>query len=280
MSGKSPFAELLAVMARLRADDGCPWDREQDHRTLKPYLLEEAYEALAAIDAGADGELCKELGDVLLQVVFHAQIASEEGRFTIADVCRAIVDKLVRRHPHVFADVEVDGSQQVVDNWERIKQAERREQARPASRLEGVPASLPALLRAQRIQSKASRAGFDWDRIDGTLEKVEEEVAELRQAIAEDDAGGRDEEFGDLLFALVNCGRFLELCPEDALRRAVDKFERRFRALATAFAERGEALEETTLEEMDRVWDQVKREAAAVAAELRAMFDGAKREVF
>ena len=259
MSGKSPFAELLAVMARLRADDGCPWDREQDHRTLKPYLLEEAYEALEAIDAGDDGELCKELGDVLLQVVFHAQIASEEGRFTIADVCRAIVDKLVRRHPHVFADVEVDGSQQVVDNWERIKQAERREQARPASRLEGVPASLPALLRAQRIQSKASRAGFDWDQIDGTLEKVEEEVAELRQAIAEDDAGGRDEEFGDLLFALVNCGRFLELCPEDALRRAVDKFERRFRALETAFAERGEALEETTLEEMDRVWDQVKR---------------------
>ena len=259
MSGKSPFPELLAVMARLRADDGCPWDREQDHRTLKPYLLEEAYEALEAIDAGDDGELCKELGDVLLQVVFHAQIASEEGRFTIADVCRAIVDKLVRRHPHVFADVQVDDAQQVVDNWERIKQAERREQARPASRLEGVPASLPALLRAQRIQSKASRAGFDWDRIDGTLEKVEEEVAELRQAIAEDDAGGRDEEFGDLLFALVNCGRFLELCPEDALRRAVDKFERRFRTLETAFAERGEALEETTLEEMDRVWDQVKR---------------------
>ena len=257
--GDSAFIELVSVMARLRSEEGCPWDREQDHQSLKPYLLEEAYEALEAIDQGDDGELCKELGDVLLQVVFHAQIAAEEERFTVDDVCRAIVAKLVRRHPHVFADVEVDGAQQVVDNWERIKQSERREQERPASRLEGVPASLPALLRAQRIQGKASRVGFDWDRIDGPLEKVEEEVAELRRAIDRSDRGEREEEFGDLLFALVNCGRFLDLSPEDALRRSVGKFERRFRALEAVFIERGTPLEKATLAEMDKVWDEVKR---------------------
>ena len=262
-SAEKTFAELVEVMAKLRSAEGCPWDREQDHHSLKPYLLEETYETLEAVDAADDGELCSELGDVLLQVVFHAQIADEESRFTIVDVCRAIVTKLVRRHPHVFGDVEVDGAQQVVDNWERIKQAERREQARPASRLEGVPASLPALLRAQRIQSKASRAGFDWNDIDGALNKVEEEVAELREAAERPDADqlaqSREEEFGDLLFALVNCGRFLELCPEEALRRAVGKFERRFRELEAVFAEeRQTPLEEATLAEMDQVWDEVK----------------------
>ncbi len=240
MQDQTSFADLVEIMARLRAADGCPWDREQTHATLKPYLLEEAYEVLEAIDRQEDEELCKELGDVLLQVVFHAQVAREEDRFSIDEVCRAIVEKLVRRHPHVFGDVQVDGAREVVANWERIKQDERQDQAAPASVLDGVPKHLPALLRAQRIQTRAARVGFDWDHIAGPLDKVEEE-------------------FGDLLFALVNTGRFLELCPEDALRRAVIKFERRFRAVETLFREQGKDLEEASLEEMDRVWDQVKQ---------------------
>ena len=259
MQDQTSFADLVEVMARLRAADGCPWDREQTHATLKPYLLEEAYEVLEAIDRQDDEELCKELGDVLLQVVFHAQVAREEDRFSIDEVCRAIVGKLVRRHPHVFGDVQVDSAREVVANWERIKQDERQDQATPASVLDGVPKHLPALLRAQRIQTRAARVGFDWDHIAGPLDKVEEEFAEMRKVWQAGDAAQTEEEFGDLLFALVNTGRFLELCPEDALRRAVIKFERRFRAVETLFREQGKDLEEASLEEMDRVWDQVKQ---------------------
>jgi len=171
MKSESSFAELVAVMARLRGPDGCPWDREQTHATLRPYLLEEAYEALEAIDVEDDGELCKELGDVLLQVVFHAQIASEEGRFDIEEVGRAIVDKLIRRHPHVFGDIDVEGADQVLQNWEQIKKQERQTEGKEQpSLLEGIPKHLPALLRAQRIQSRAARQGFDWDQITGPLD--------------------------------------------------------------------------------------------------------------
>lgn len=258
MSKATSFTELVHVMARLRAEDGCPWDREQTHASLKPYLLEEAYEALEAIDEGDDTELCKELGDVLLQVVFHAQIAREQERFSIDDVARAIVDKLVHRHPHVFGDVEVDGADQVVINWERIKREERRGEDREPSALDGVPKHLPALLRAQRIQGKAARVGFDWEQVAGPLDKVEEEFAELRRAVERGEGGEVEEEFGDLLFALVNAGRFLKLAPEDALRRAVDKFERRFRQVEEVARQRGEDLEALSLEEMDRIWDQVK----------------------
>ncbi len=258
MSNLASFAELVQVMARLRATDGCPWDREQTHASLKPYLLEETYEALEAIDAGDDAELCKELGDVLLQVVFHAQIAGEEGRFSIDDVAQAIVDKLIHRHPHVFGDVEVDGADQVVTNWERIKQEERRGEDREPSVLDGVPKQLPALLRAQRIQGKAARVGFDWDKIAGPLAKVEEEFAELRQAMDAGDATKIEEEFGDLLFALVNVGRFLKLAPEDTLRRAVEKFERRFRQLEETARTQGRDLQDMSLPEMDRIWDQIK----------------------
>jgi tetrapyrrole methylase family protein/MazG family protein len=258
MPDGNPFAELVEIMAHLRAEDGCPWDREQTHASLKPYLLEEAYEVLEAIDAEADEELCEELGDVLLQVVFHAQVAREEDRFSIDEVCRAIVDKLIRRHPHVFGDTQITGSGDVLTNWERIKQVERQGKVRPASVLDGVPGQLPALLRAQRIQAKAARVGFDWRDIQGPLDKVEEEFAELRQACESGNTRHQEEEFGDLLFALVNAGRFLELCPEDALRRAVGKFEQRFRAIEAHFVACGKDLEETSLEEMDRVWDQVK----------------------
>ena len=296
------FDRLVAVMARLRSQEGCPWDQEQTHQSLRPYLLEEAYEVLEAIDAEDDEELCSELGDVLLQVVFHAQVATERDSFTIDDVCAAIVDKLVRRHPHVFGDVEVDDAEQVVVNWERIKRSERNG-AEPGSTLDGVPRHLPALLRAQRIQDKASRIGFDWDHITGPLEKVAEEFEELRQewkrhAVEETEKSGQssDEqrgqtsnelpsqneqpsqsisieqsnqstisnqsttiEYGDLLFALVNTARFLKVSPEDALRMAVDKFERRFRLVEKAFRDNGRDLDDASLEEMDRVWEEVKQ---------------------
>ena len=258
MRNKGEFDKLVEVMDRLRAEDGCPWDREQTHASLKPFLLEEAYEVLEAIDLQDDEELCSELGDLLLQVVFHAQIAREEDRFCAADVCRAIVDKLVRRHPHVFGDGRADSPDQVLANWEEIKREERSSRAEPASILDGVPRHLPALLRAQRLQAKAARVGFDWPHIDGPLDKVEEEFAELRQAWNRGDGEEVEEEFGDLLFALVNTGRFLDLCPEDALRRAADKFESRFRAVETVLKEQKKDIDEVTLKEMDRIWDQVK----------------------
>ena len=255
----SSLAELVEVMARLRAPDGCPWDREQTHASLKPYLLEEAYEALEAIDASEDDELCSELGDVLLQVVFHAQIAAEEGRFSIEEVGRAIVDKLVRRHPHVFADATVDGADQVLKNWEQIKKEERRAQGAAApSLLAGLPPQLPALMRAQRIQARAAKQGFDWDRIDGPLDKVEEEFAELRQACQQGDAAAVEDEFGDLLFAVVNTSRFLNVDSEEALRAAVGKFERRFRALEAKVAASGRELSDLSLTALDASWDEVK----------------------
>ena len=259
MKSESSFAELVEVMARLRAPEGCPWDREQTHTTLKPYLLEEAYEALEAIDTEDDAELCKELGDVLLQVVFHAQIATEEGRFGIEEVGRAIVDKLIRRHPHVFGDVDVDGADQVLRNWEQIKKQERQEQGQQKpSLLEGIPKQLPALMRAQRIQSRVSRHGFDWDHIAGPLDKVEEEFAELRQAWTTGEAEAIEDEFGDLLFALVNTGRFLNLDPEQALRRSADKFERRFRALEATVQTSEREVGDLSLEELDAIWDEIK----------------------
>jgi tetrapyrrole methylase family protein / MazG family protein len=266
LSDHRPFHALVDVMARLRAPDGCPWDREQDHQSLKPYLIEEAYEVLEAID-NEDGELCSELGDVLLQVVFHAQVATEDKRFDIDDVCQAIVDKLIRRHPHVFGDTKVDDSEHVVTNWEAIKKQERQtETGPPPSALDGVPPQLPALLRAQRVQEKARRAGFDWQEITGPLDKVSEEFEELREVIAEGDAAGQErvaEEFGDLLFALVNVGRHLDLVPEDALRLAVGKFDDRFRAMEHIVQERGQQLADMDLEAMDAVWNQVKESGAA-----------------
>ena len=258
MEDRMHFAELVEVMARLRAEDGCPWDREQTHESLKPYLLEEAYEALEAIDQQGHAELCKELGDVLLQIVFHAQIASEAGTFAIADVCRAIVDKLIHRHPHVFGDAEVDGADQVLTNWEQLKRQEKGETAEPHSVLDGLPKHLPALLRAHRVQNRAARVGFDWEQIDGPLDKVEEEFAELRSDWEAGDRKKTEEEFGDLLFSLVNTARFLQVDPEDALRRAAAKFERRFRAVERTFHEQDRQLSESTLEEMDEVWDRVK----------------------
>lgn len=260
MEKTTNFEELVRVMKRLRAPEGCPWDREQTHSSLKPYMLEEVYEALEAIDAENDSELCKELGDVLLQVVFHAQIAEEEDRFTIEDVAGAIVEKLVRRHPHVFADAEVDSTEHVIANWEEIKKQERRDagQQNP-SHLDGIPKSLPALMRAQRMQARAARQGFDWREVGGALDKVEEEFAELRR---ENEAGSTDtveDELGDLLFSLVNVSRFLHVDPEQALQRAIAKFEKRFRSVESALREREQSMRNSTLEELDALWDEAKK---------------------
>jgi tetrapyrrole methylase family protein/MazG family protein len=250
----SAFDELVEVMGKLRSEDGCPWDREQSHESLKPYIIEETYEVLDAIDRADDGELREELGDLLLQIVFHAQIASEEHRFNIDDVAASIVEKLKRRHPHVFSDVEVEDAQHVLRNWEEIKKKEGKD-----SVLEGVPDGLPALLKAQRIQEKVGRVGFDWEDMGGALAKVHEEIDELHRAVKAEDLDGIEDEFGDILFSLVNVARFLEINAEDALRQTTRKVSQRFRYMEMRIAEKGERpIEEYSLQELDALWEEAK----------------------
>lgn len=265
---RNSLAPLVDVMAKLRSEEGCPWDREQDHQSLKKYLIEEAYEVLDAIDQGDDDALCEELGDVLLQVVFHSQIASETNRFTIDDVIRKITDKLIRRHPHVFADTKAETTEEVLVNWEKIKQQEREEQGlkRRESLLDGIPRSLPALMFAYELQRKAAKIGFDWQDATGPLEKVAEEVEELVHAAQEGDQDRYAEEWGDLFFTLVNAARHAGINPEDALRRSSLKFDNRFRQMEQKAADMGADLQSMTLEEMDRLWDAVK---SATQDELR-----------
>ena len=248
--------KLVGVMRRLRGENGCPWDREQSHETLKPYLLEEAYEVLHAIDRKDDKELMEELGDLLLQIVFHAQLATEEGRFTIDDVAEAIVRKLVRRHPHVFGEVTVENSDEVLKNWEKIKKREGK-----ISVLAGVPDSLPALLKARRVQEKAKRAGFDWKSVDGPLDKLLEEIKELKNEAEKGKKRRMEEELGDLLFSIVNVSRFLGIDAEDALRKTIHKFIKRFNYIEETIKKRGEkSLEDHTLEELDLLWEEAKDE--------------------
>jgi len=255
------FARLVDIMARLRAPGGCPWDRAQSREDLKPYLVEETYEVLDAIEHGDPSMLREELGDLLLQVVFHAQIASEEGTFSVEDVCRAINEKLVRRHPHVFGDVKADTPDQVLQNWEAIKSEEKAEKTggEAASVLSGVPKVLPALLKAYRLQQKAARVGFDWEERRQVEDKVREEWAELNEAVAEGDKDHVREELGDFLFALVNLSRFLDVDPEDALQLANAKFMRRFQGIETEARSRGRDIHGMTLAEMDELWDLMKR---------------------
>jgi len=250
------FDELVRVMARLRAPDGCPWDAEQTHRSLRPYLLEEAYEALEAIDAEDWPRLCDELGDVLLQVVFHAQLAAERGDFDIDDVTAAIVTKLKRRHPHVFGDTTVSGSAEVVDRWEQLKREETGYQERESA-LDGIPRALPALQHAHKVQKRAARAGFDWDDIAGPRAKIDEELREVDEA----GAAAIEDEIGDLLFAVVNYARFRGVEPENALRRANARFARRFRAVEQA-AGSAQRLQEMDLAQMDELWEKAKAEEA------------------
>ncbi len=244
-------------MAALRGENGCPWDIDQTHESLRQYLLEEAYEVLETIDEGRFEDLKEELGDLLLQVVFHAQIAEEAGRFTIDDVLTGINEKLVRRHPHVFADVEIRTAEQQTVHWEKIKKREGKKSA-----IDGVPKELSALLRAHRIQAKAAAVGFDWERTEQVWDKVHEEMRELRDACSSGDRAKTEEEFGDLLFALVNLSRFIKVNPEDALRGTIAKFMRRFHEVEAEMAGRGVRMEDASLEEMDAVWEEVKRKEA------------------
>ncbi len=252
------FVGLVEIMARLRGEGGCPWDREQTPETIKPYLIEETYEVLEAIDEQDPEKLKEELGDLVLQVVFHARMAEETGAFAIGDVLAAINDKLVRRHPHVFGDRKAETAQEVLFNWEQIKQTERRREKGQASLLDGVPREMPALLRAHRLQEKASRAGFDWKEAQEVFRKVEEELAELRAAMEGQAADRVEAELGDLLFALVNLSRFLAVNPEEALRKTIARFIARFRYIEEELARRGRSLRQATLEEMDALWAEAK----------------------
>jgi len=253
-----PLDELVEIMRRLRDPrNGCPWDLEQTPETLKNYLLEEAHEVVEAIDSGDPAAVREELGDLLFQIVFHAQIGREDGTFDMEDVIRRIRDKMIRRHPHVFGDAEVRNADDVVDNWEEIKKAEGKE--RP-SLLDGVPVGLPALLRARRLQERAARVGFDWpDRREAVL-KLHEELDELHAAVESGDPQAAAEELGDVLFMLVNLSRFLDVDPEEALRAANRKFRDRFRHIEKTAAATGRRLEEMTLAEMDALWEEAKRE--------------------
>ena len=255
------FDALVALIARLRAPGGCPWDREQTHASLKPMLIEEAYEVLEAVDEGDDGELAGELGDLLLQVVFHAQIAAEEKRFTVADVIARVSEKMVRRHPHVFADEKADTSGEVLRNWEAIKEAENAKAGRAdASMLDSVSRVVPALMEAYQMTTKVSRVGFEWPDAAGALGKLEEEVRELKEALASGEAGALrvGEEVGDLFFSAVNVARMLGHDPESALKGANRKFRRRFRHVEDRLRETGRKPADATLTEMDALWDEAK----------------------
>ena len=248
---------MAAISARLRAPDGCPWDRRQTHRTLRPYLLEEAYETVDAIENGDPADLAEELGDLLLQVILHAQFAAEAGEFDLTDVHRSIAAKIVRRHPHVFGSEVVDGEQQVLENWETIKAGERAERGKSQEgAFGGVARALPALAASREIQERAATLGWDWDAIDGVWEKVAEEVEELRSAATDDE---RLHELGDTLFALVNLARWMRLDPEEALRGANHRWVARYRQVEALANERGVDLERLALAEKDVLWDEVKR---------------------
>lgn len=259
MTAAEAFAELVLIMARLRGPGGCPWDREQTHASIKPYLIEETYEVAEAIERGDDKEFRSELGDVLLQIVFHAQIAAERGAFTITDVVQAINEKLVRRHPHVFADAEVGGAADVLRNWSRIKAEERRE-AEDRSILAGVPRGMPALLRAQRLGEKAAHVGFDWENVLGVLIKMREEMEEIEAAVRRADHEAAAAELGDLLYAATSLARHLGAVAEDALHAAADQFVRRFRYIEEQLAQQQRDIGEATPADLDALWQEAKRQ--------------------
>jgi MazG family protein len=265
------FARLVEIMATLRSPHGCPWDREQTIDSLKPFVLEEAYEVLEAVDRHDHAALCEELGDFLFEAVFLAQLESEAGHFTIADSLRSVADKLVRRHPHVFAraagEAPLDSAGQVRTRWEEVKAQERSTQATPKTLLSGLPAPLPALLRTYQIGLRAASVGFDWHRADDVIDKIEEEVGELREVVAGDqpiDRERAEEEMGDLLFAIANLSRQLGIEPETALRKANRKFTTRFTAMERAIQESGRLMRDMPLEELEREWQLVKSEPDAV----------------
>jgi MazG family protein len=264
------FEKLAAVQARLRAPDGCPWDREQTHASLRTYLIEEAYEVLEALESGDDGKFREEMGDLLLQIVFHSEIAKEEGRFTVADVIREVHDKMVRRHPHVFGEKRAKDAAEVLKNWEQIKKEERRaagkkstdgsqHTAKDGSLLDGVSRALPAALEGFQLTRRAARIGFDWSSAEGVFDKMSEEAGELRQALGAKDRKRTEEEMGDLLFACVNLARFLDIDPEIALKKANAKFSTRFRQMEELAVKSGKALADVSRPQMEEFWEAAKR---------------------
>ena len=253
------IARLLSIMDKLRDPGGCPWDREQTLRTLTPYLLEEAHEVIEAIESGDADHHREELGDLLFQVVFQSRIAREEGKFDFAGVCDAISEKLTRRHPHVFGDVTVSGSREVVKNWERIKAEERKEKGQAErSAIGGVPVALPALVRAERLTEKAGAVGFDWPDARSVLAKVREELAELEKELDGGTPARVEAELGDLLFAVANLGRWVKVHPEEALRGTLRRFESRFQHIEARLREKGKSPRDSDLPEMDALWNEAK----------------------
>ena len=252
------FARLVEIMATLRSPNGCPWDKEQTPQTLKPYLVEETYEVLEALEAEDWSELKEELGDLLLQIVFHSQLMAEAGEFTIDDVAQAIADKMTRRHPHVFSDLKVENAEEVSQNWAKIKAEEKKGKA-DQSILAGVPKGAPALIQAQRLGEKATRAGFDWSSATAVFEKVTEEYKELEAELTADNKERQEHELGDLLFALTSLARHLNLDAESALRKASSRFNNRFRYIEEQIKESGEDLYQTSLTRLEELWQEAKR---------------------
>jgi tetrapyrrole methylase family protein / MazG family protein len=264
------FEKLVEIMSVLRGPNGCPWDKQQDHSTLKPMLVEETYEVLEAVDNNDSEGLREELGDLLLHIVFHSQLGTEAGKFNIDGVIDGICDKLIRRHPHVFADGTASSAEEVVKNWEEIKAQEKAEKLtgrtpEQRSRLEGIPTKLPALHEAHQISSRAVRVGFDWPDIDGVFDKLEEETRELREALSAPEQQRQrrlEDEIGDIFFVVVNLARFLKIDSESALKRANRKFKTRFQHMEAQLASAGKSIESTSLEEMESLWKKAKIETA------------------
>ncbi|MEA1882583.1 MAG: nucleoside triphosphate pyrophosphohydrolase [Candidatus Marinimicrobia bacterium] len=248
------FEELAQIVERLRASDGCPWDREQTNQSLLPYFVEEAYELIESVDEENWDTMKEELGDILLHVVFQASIAENDGKFKLGESLKIVNDKLVNRHPHVFGDTQAEAAFHAKQNWEAAKHKEKGRE----SRLDGVPKTLPALIRAQRLQQKASYAGFDWDKVEQVWDKVHEEILELKEAQLSSVKNHIEEEIGDVIFAIVNLARFLDIPAEDALRKTNKKFIRRFKMVEEGIKAQGKELDEATLEEMDAIWNEAK----------------------
>lgn len=256
---KITLEDLLKLMATLRSEKGCPWDKKQTKDSIKPYIIEEAYEVVEAVDERAPQKIREELGDLLFQIVFYAQLLTEEDGMNIYDIMETVYTKMIRRHPHVFGAIKVKNAEEVLANWEQIKQEEKK--AERSSLLDGVPPNLPSLLRAHRIQSKASHVGFEWENFDQILEKLDEEFYELRQAYKHGNIEGVEDEFGDLLFVLVSISRFLNVNPDDALRKAIAKFTKRFQTMEQKMKEMNTDWKDLSGEEMDALWKESKSEA-------------------
>lgn len=249
---------LLAIMAQLRAPEGCPWDAEQTPESLKPYLLEECYETLEAIDSGDPNKVREELGDLLLQIVFQTRMYEERSAFSMSEVINGIADKLERRHPHVFGDSECRTPAEVSEQWETIKKREKQKAQQPSTLLGSIPTALPGLMHVTKLTERASRAGFDWPKVDSALAKVREEMTELEQALQENDRQATADELGDLLFATANLGRYLNIDAEDALRKTVSRFKERFTHIEDSLTRDGRTPQQATLEELRTLWDEAK----------------------